>query len=204
MVEIVDDADVGDAGGGEVLDDLDLVLGFAEPSAVIVETDGALEALGGFGDGTDALGFEFDSSALFGGGAGGLTAASDPELGAGLGSFQDGENKARLVVQFSGKPPGSEVDAPGAAGGDLGLETRNMFRAIIVGELGDAQSLEHPGTILGTTLLGIKRYDTPRHEVGAREEGGVGGVGQGDGRETSGQHRVCQRTEPTNPVAGQR
>ena len=60
VVEIVDEAHVLDAVALEALDDADLIFGFAEPSAVIIEGHLATERSGGDGDWADPGGLRLD------------------------------------------------------------------------------------------------------------------------------------------------
>ena len=60
VVEIVDEAHVLDAVALEALDDADLIFGFAEPSAMIIEGHLAPERSGGDGDWADPGGLRLD------------------------------------------------------------------------------------------------------------------------------------------------
>ena len=60
VVEIVDDADIVEAFLAQSLDDLDLVIGFAKPSAVVVEPQFEATIRGGFGDRKEATDLTLD------------------------------------------------------------------------------------------------------------------------------------------------
>ncbi len=65
MVQVVNDPDVSDLVLLESLDDGDLIFGFAKPTAMVVERDGATLFRGRFRNGTNASSFAFDASCLF-------------------------------------------------------------------------------------------------------------------------------------------
>ncbi len=172
VVEVVDDADVGVAGGAKASDDLDLVGGFAEPPEVVVEGDGAPESArlgaegGQGGNGTRDLLLEARGVGLrFG-------AHGDPELGMDLLPFDAFQDGAGLGVQGGREPPGADLDVAGAHGVDLGVEGRDVFGAPVVGETLDAEVGEHGGAFLRAALLRIKGDDAPRDEIGTRKVSG--------------------------------
>lgn len=187
VVEIVDDADVGVAGGAKAGDDGELVGGFAEPTQMIVESDGRTDA-GGFGaeraeggDGAGDLPFQ-------GGGIGfRLCSESDPEL---WGQFVAGEaieDGVGFGSEIRWKPPRGEFDLPGGKFGDLAVEGRDVFGSPVVGEALDAERLQHGGTLPGGALDGVEGDDAPGDEIGTGEEtvwgeGGAGGLGRDKGR----------------------
>lgn len=107
---VVDDADVFDSVLVKLFDDGDLVFGFAEPSAVVVEADGAIDFSGGASDGAEAGAFILDAAFLFLGIRGGRSAAGDPELSLEIVPFENVEDEFCLVVESGREPPGEELN----------------------------------------------------------------------------------------------
>ena len=192
VVEVVDNADVGVTGGAEASDDLDLVGGFAEPTEMVVERDGASKAAslgadrGECGDGAVDLLLEAGGIGL------GLGAHGDPELGMDLLPLDAGQDGAGLGVESGREPPGADLDVAGAHGVDLGVEGRDVLRTPVVSEALDAEVGEHRGAFLRTALLRVEGNDAPRDEIGAGE---VSGGRQGGPRWCRG--KQCGGTEET-------
>ena len=106
VVQIVDNAEVGDASGLQALDDGDLILGLAKPATVVVQRERAADLAGLFGQGTQLFGGRLDSAFLFGS----LHAIipeveQDPELGLFAVAFQQVEDDARLAIELAGGDP---------------------------------------------------------------------------------------------------
>lgn len=166
VVEVVDDAGVL---GGDLLQDFDLIGGIAEPTAVVVEADSAV-GFGGFvGDFPDGGGATAD---FFGLGEVLELGFVDenPEVGGGVVTFQglegevDGTSEGILQVDTAA-PEGGEADVVLGEGGEFLIEGRDVFGAVVVGESGEAESLEHFGAFLGAALFGVEGDDAPGHEV---------------------------------------
>ena len=64
MVQVVDDADVLDASFLQTLDDGDLILGLAEPAAMIVQTNLQTAGRSGCGESFDPQSFAFNARRL--------------------------------------------------------------------------------------------------------------------------------------------
>ena len=77
---VIDDADVGHAAGAQLLDDGDLILRLAEPAAVIVEGDAAIDSRRGVCDGAEAFHLGGNACSLFIGRLGRIAAAGHPKL----------------------------------------------------------------------------------------------------------------------------
>jgi hypothetical protein len=62
------------------------------------------------------------------------------------------EDKAGLVVQRPGKPPGEEADMVAFKGRQLGIEGGDVFGAVVVGKLSETEFGQHGGALLGGPL----------------------------------------------------
>jgi len=78
VVLVVNDTDIGYSLGTKPLDDLNLVLRFTKPGAVIVKSDCAADSSGFIGDSANAIGFGGYASLLFCCASGRLAAAGNP------------------------------------------------------------------------------------------------------------------------------
>ena len=156
VVKIVDDADVADAMHGlQTLTDGDHVLGFARPSAMIVEGDLApdLRRLGDHGqEGLRGMG---DLGLL----GVPLGRRDDPDLGLQPMLLKKTEGLVMLG------PEGEKLEAVLLVGEDLAFEFGHMFGPPVIGDLGDAELGHHLGALLGTPLAVVKRDDAPGREV---------------------------------------
>ena len=94
-----------------------------------------------------------------------------PELGLDAVPLEQVEDDPRFVVQLAGRDPeGIKRDAVPLQGLDLGIEARDVLGPPVIGEVLEAQPLEHRRPLLGPALLGIERHDAPGDEVVAGEE----------------------------------
>ena len=69
-------------------------------------------------------------------------------------------------------PPGGELDAVLLQRLDFFVELRNVFGPPVVGNLADAQIVEHLGTRFRTPLSRIERNDAPGDEILAQNRSG--------------------------------
>src|SRR2546425_10004010 len=110
VVQVIDDADIRDSLGVELMDNRNLVLRLAEPSAVVVKGHCAAEFAGFLGDGPDALCFGLDAGALFGSVLGWIAAARNPNLWLKAMALDYVQNELCLIVEHAWKPPGQQAD----------------------------------------------------------------------------------------------
>src|SRR5207249_263918 len=128
-----------------------------KPAAVVVERNGAVDLPGSFGDGADACGFGSDARSLFFSVMSWLTTTHHPELRLEVVTLQNIENEPGFVIHGGWEPPGEQLGLMALESLDLGLERRDMFGAVIVGEAFETKVCEHGGTFLRATLFRIKR-----------------------------------------------
>src|SRR5215510_5180232 len=105
VVLIVDQADVGGSLLSKAFEDLELILRFAEPIAVVVERDGATDPRGGLGDGPQPGRLGIDTGALFLRAFRGTAGSGDPELRSEVVTLEEIEDVPGFVVPRGGKPP---------------------------------------------------------------------------------------------------
>src|ERR1043165_7577686 len=124
-------------------------------------------------------------------GLGRRAATHDPQLGLHAVPLQRGEDGPGLVVEAAGEPPRGDGDAVRPAGGDLGVEGRDVLVAPVVGQAPDAEPLQHRRALLRRALALVEGHDAPGEAVGGREDvlrRGRDGRQQGQEHEGGGSH----------------
>ena len=167
VMQIVNDAHVGKI---ELLDNRNLILGFAEPTAVVIESNLATDFCSLFRDRTNPVRLGQDARLLFFRSFRGSAAAHDPELGLEIVSFQDIEDLPGLGIEGGGEPPCRQLNLMFLERIHLGIKRGDMLGAIVIGEAVDPQSLQHKGPLLRPALFRIERHNAPRYKIGAGEE----------------------------------
>ena len=147
------------------LNDLDLVLRFAEPAAVIVEPDFAAQPRRSLGNWAQAHGFCFDALPLLRRILRRSPSAHYPQLRRDFVPLDHLENRARLLIQRARKPPRGKLNPMPLHRFHLGIECRDVLRTIIVGKALDSEPFQHFRAFFRAALLRVKRDDAPRHEV---------------------------------------
>ena len=173
---VVDDANVGQL---QLLNDRDLVLGFAEPAAVVVEGDLATNLRRRFGNRANAARLGDDTRPLIGLVLRWSSAAGDPQLRSHLVLLEHGERQLGFVIERRRDPPRRQFDLVPLEAFNLLIERRDVFGAVVVSKLREAQLGEHRRPLLRPALLRVKRHDAPCDEVRSREEIGRGRFGGG-------------------------
>src|SRR5436309_3344366 len=110
-MQVINNPNTGDALGAKPLDDGDLILRFAEPSAVIVERHRATDFADRFRNYPNALCLSGDAGLLLLGVARWLAAAGDPKLGGQSMPFEHVEDEPGLIVERRRKPPRQQTNA---------------------------------------------------------------------------------------------
>ena len=187
VVLVVDDADVLEL---EVVDDGELVFGFAEPAAVVVERDRAAQLLGFLRNRANDLCGRFHLVLLFL--AAGL-AHRDPELRLQLVLLHHGEQGLSIGTEVRREPDGREFDTGLLKFDHFAIEGGQVLGSPVVGVLLEAELLEHGDAFLGRTLLGIEGNDAPGDEVAAIEEFRIGLRSNGGRHEEGGSDKSEKR-----------
>src|SRR5438093_1239766 len=143
VVLVIDDPDISDALVPKPFDNLQLVLRFSKPAAVIVERHCATDFAGSLGNRSDALRFSRNARPLLLGIPRGFTTAGHPELWFEVMTLEHVQNEPGLIVHSWRKPPRQQPDTMPFQGVHLGIEAWDMLGAIIVGEELETQSLQH-------------------------------------------------------------
>ena len=158
VVLIIDNADVRRAMVlPQVCAHRDEILGLAPPAAVIVETELAAELPRALDHRQQLRGCFLD-----------LLVARQSSGRAG-----DGDPNLRMQLVFLKKPEGGVVRAPKGKilqstlliFEDFLLELRHMLRAPVVGDLSEADFLDHLGAFGRPAFHRIERHDTPGDDV---------------------------------------
>src|SRR5437879_174968 len=126
---VIDDAGIGYPLGAEPLDDVDLILRFPEPSAMIVERDRATDFAGRLRNWPNALRFGLDAGLLLLRVACGFAAAGNPELGGQSVAFEHVENEPGLLIERRRKPPRQQPDVMPFQRFHFGVERRDVLGA---------------------------------------------------------------------------
>ena len=188
---VVDNADIRDrsVAGTQRLNDLDLILRLAEPTAMVVEADSAGNLFGGLGDWPDPRRFGCHASLLLVGIGRRAPAPAHPQARRHAVALEDAENQLRLVIELARKPPGDKLDPLRGNSPHLVVELRNMLRPVVVGVFDDPQPLHHRRPIGRRSGLVIERHDAPGDEIVPAEEllGRHQLVGSRHGRRAHGQ-----------------
>ena len=145
VVQVVDHADVPHTRRLEPLDDGDLVLRLAEPAAVVVEGERTADPPGLGGEGLELGRGRGDPPFLLGS-AHPVTpqVEQDPELRLDAVPLEQVENDPRFAIELTRcHPEGIERDPVPLEGLDLSIEAGNMLGPPVVGEVFEAQPLEH-------------------------------------------------------------
>ena len=169
---VVDDADIRDrsVAGTQRLNDLDLILGLAEPTAMVVEADGAADFFGGLGDWPDPRRFGRHAGLLFVGIGRRAPAPTHPQARLHAVALEDAEDQLRLVIELPRKPPGNKLDPLRGNSPHLVVELRNMLRPVVVGVFDDPQPLHHRRPVGRGSGLVVEGDDAPGDEVVPAEE----------------------------------
>ena len=169
---VVDNADIRDrsVAGTQRLNDLDLILRLAEPTAMVVEADGAANLFGGLGDWPDPRRFGCHASLLLVGIGRRAPAPAHPQARRHAVALEDAENQLRLVIELARKPPGDKLDPLRGNSPHLVVELRNMLRPVVVGVFDDPQPLHHRRPIGRRSGLVIEGDDAPGDEIVPAEE----------------------------------
>lgn len=192
VVQIVDDADVlGVVLSEEKLADRDHVLRLAAPAAMVVEAKLALHFRGALNERQQLLGGSRDAFFL-------------------TGRFRRRKRLPYLRMQavfaekfeclFVRSPESEVLESLLLVLKDFVFKRGDMIVAPIVGDLGEAELLEHFGPFRGTTVFSVERHDTPGDEVGALEDGRfVGTPSRSDNdRQRHGENGYDERLQSMN------
>ena len=178
VMKVVDDSDVFDFLALQSLDNRNLVLGLAEPAAVVVERQRAADLGGLVGQRAELFRGGGDPPLLLGSGCAiGTEVEKHPEAGLQAVAFEQVEDDARLAIELAGSDPeGIEPDALSCQGIHLGVEAGDVFRSPVVGESLEPEPLEHGRAIFRAAVLTVERNDAPGHQVvtGEQVPGGFG------------------------------
>ena len=162
VMQVVDDADIVEF---QLLNDRNLILGLTKPTAMIVERQLAPHGGRRFSDRADSRRFRNNAGPLIDVILRGTTAAGDPELRCDLMLGEDSQGHLGFIVQRSRKPPRRQFQMMSLERFDLGIECRDMLGSIVVSKVREAQLLKHRRTLFRPSLLGVKRNNTPRHQI---------------------------------------
>src|SRR5690349_10047892 len=106
MMQVVNNADVGNALLFQALNNFDLIFRFAKPRAMIIKPDAHTEFGGLKGNRFEAGRFTFDALRLFCGSRSWRAAPHNPQVALRhIVAFNDIEDLARLIVENGWKPP---------------------------------------------------------------------------------------------------
>ena len=89
-----------------------------------------------------------------------------PELGLHAVALEQVENDPRLAIELARcDPEGVERDAVPLERLDFGIEGRDVLGPPVVGEMFEAEPLEHGRAFFGRAFLAIERHDAPGDEI---------------------------------------
>ncbi len=130
MVQVIDHADVSDSLRLEPLDDGDLILGLAEPPAVVIKRERTADLAGVLGERTQLRHGRLDATLLLGP----LVFVrseieQDPELGLDAVAFEDVENDPRFAVELAGGDPESVERDPARLSASISASNVGMCSA---------------------------------------------------------------------------
>ncbi len=170
VVEIVDQANVGEALRPQPRQDRELVFRFAEPAAVVVEPHRAAQPRGDLQHRPEFRRLLGDAGFLPGRILQRRRAAHRPELRSDAVAGNDFDDALRGGVTAVGEPPRQDLDSPPLHLDHLGVKVRHMFRPPVVGQPPDLQPLQHRGAGGGVAPGRIEWHDTPGGQVVAGPE----------------------------------
>ncbi len=174
VMKVEDDADVRVAAPEQAINELELVGGFAEPAAVVVEADADAQRCCCLEGRFETFELLLDSGLLLGRITRRLSAAGDPEIAVQPVPGEQVNDALRGVVEAYGHPPATDADPVTLHRHDLILEVVHVLAAPVIDIAGQAQPLEHVGSLFGVASGAVEGHDAPGEEVVDVENRGHG------------------------------
>ena len=167
VMEVIDDAHVLVPLCLQRRDDGQQVLGLAEPIAMVVEADLAALRSGDLANRLEARDLRGDTGLLVRRilDRDRAAIAHHPQLRMHVVLTEQRQRLLGLVVQGRRKPPTRQRDPALLQGDQLSVPLRDVFGAVIIDELLEAQRSEHRGARLGATLLRVEGHDAPGRQI---------------------------------------